>query len=73
MIVYAVIIERREANSDLSEPYRYVAGVYDNYDLARTAGQVECTWRNNEYQFTVCDFVVNHINETKMSFFKEKV
>jgi len=71
MIVYATIIERIEPEWELNEPYRYVAGVYEHYEQAKLAGQVECHYHDNLYRYTVCDFVMNHINKDKMKKFKE--
>ncbi len=69
MIVYIVQMEKEEYFKDhtIKDQGRYDVGVYTDIDEARKAGLIEQKYRQKEYKFILHDYVLDHINESKVN------
>lgn len=67
MIVYIVQMERKVTRPVKEElPHRYVVGVYTSSDDAHKAGELEESWRRNEYKYFLHDFVLDKMSDQKL-------
>ena len=68
MIVYIVQMERKGPKHKIVPdlPHRYVVGVYTDPTDARKAGEIEETWRKEEYKYFLHDFVLDKVSDEKV-------